>query len=89
MNNKYCTTIICMVLLLQGFHIIFASIEQNDWKETNTYCVKAGSIIEDGIQNTDGEQSKQLCKSHCFALWQEDPNNGSIIILGQGKIWIY
>lgn len=62
--------------------IICASMESNG-EESRSSCVTSGSL--DGLQNADEKQSQIFCPAQCFALWREDPNNGSVIVMGQGK----
>lgn len=77
-----------LLILLALHQTILASASTDNLLNDGTqerYCIKSGSIVEDEIQSDD-DQTKKLCKSHCFTLWQEDPTNGNITILGQGII---
>lgn len=44
-------------------------------------------IAEDGGPEIISTESPyQKCENnYCYTLWQEDPNNGSVIIMGQGE----
>ena len=49
-----------------------------------------GSYIDHGeLENITGSvDSVASCEketNHCYALWKEDPNNGSVIVMGRGR----
>lgn len=79
------TTInICLLLSLCILAIKCDKDEQNF-----VLCAtKIGSISRDGApEEISTELPYQKCdKNYCFTLWQEDPKNGSIVIMGQGSI---
>lgn len=85
--------LVLFVLHLFYLQLVFCFFEKfsNAGNEAQKYCAKSGQITDDGMQPAEeaDDLSVQLCESHCFALWLEDPINGSISILGQGKLKKY
>lgn len=41
-------------------------------------------IAEDNSPEIEPTESYQKCKDYCYTVWLEDPNNGSIEVMGQG-----
>lgn len=63
--------------------------DSNGSTETVT-CALSGRlpyVADDGDSDLDKNATEQQIKcntNHCYAFWQEDPNNGSVVIIGQG-----
>lgn len=74
-------TVLAQTLLLEA-------IFDDDFKELVT-CVKSNPhIADEGETLTEQNRTDQAVEcdtNYCFAYWHEDPVNGSVTIMGQGK----
>lgn len=80
-----CKLLLHILLILPFLSLIIESKETDSPKSVLT-CAKSGTIY--GGEVVPSEQLYKKCEketNHCYAFWREDPNNGSIIVMGQGN----
>lgn len=79
-----------MLILLLSAYFLCSGVFSDDVDEFIVCANLAGSIAhiaEDNSPEIIPSESYQKCKSktdYCYTVWLEDPNNGSIEVMGQG-----
>lgn len=77
---------ICLLVLFNTLQVFGETLNEQDFILCATTVGSIARFGEDGgPEEISTELPYQKCeKNYCYTLWQEDPKNGSVVIMGQG-----